>query len=107
MEKERQIQQPVQIDIKRVLPLFADNVVVANLIKSSEEKRKNKKKEGHITLIFVDTLTKQAVSRIVVSRHTAEMLLKMLDESLKKFDKDLPIKEKIKMDTGSKTRYLG
>lgn len=110
MEKEKPQQQQIQIDIKRTLPLFADNVIVANLIKDSEreKKGKNKKKEGHVTLIFVDTLTKQAVSRIVVSRPTAEAMLKTLDESLKKFDKDI-IKEKTKakVEPAAKTRYLG
>ena len=101
---EKQQPQQIQIDIKRALPLFADNVIVANLIKS-EEKKKSKKKEGHITLIFVDTLTKQAVSRVAVSKQTAEALLKALDESLKKFDKDIPVKEKAKAK--AETRYLG
>lgn len=88
--------------------MFADNVVVANLIKNSEEKRKNKRKEGHITLIFVDTLTKQAVSRVVVSRQTAEALLQTLGESLKKFDSDVSeVRLKAKPEPAARTRYLG
>jgi hypothetical protein len=105
---EKQLTQQIQIDIKRAIPLFADNVIVANLIKDSEKEKASKKKEGHVTLIFVDTLTKQAVARVVVSRQTAESLLKSLDESLKKFDKNLNEKTKEKSEpASSKTRYLG
>lgn len=105
-QKEKQAQQ-VQIDIKRTVPLFADNVIVANLVRN-EEAKKGRKKEGHLTLIFVDTLTKQAISRVVVSKQTAEALLKTLDESLKKFDKDLSREiKKVKAEPAARTRYLG
>jgi len=105
-QKEKQTQQ-VQIDIKRTVPLFADNVIVANLVRN-EEAKKGRKKEGYLTLIFVDTLTKQAVSRVVVSKQTAEALLKTLDESLAKFDKDVSRKEvKAKSEPAARTRYTG
>lgn len=108
---KEQKQEKVAIDIKRVIPVFADNIIVANLIKASQKTEKTKKKEGHVTLIFVDSLTHQAVSRIVVSRSTAEALLKALDESLKKYDKELKSKEtRVKVGTTAvekKARYLG
>jgi CHASE3 domain sensor protein len=107
-QKEKQAQQ-VQIDIKRTVPLFADNVIVANLVRSDNEKANSKKKkEGHLAIIFVDTLTKQAISRIIVSRQTAEGMLKTLGESLSKFDKDVSNREvKVKSEPAARTRYLG
>lgn len=117
---EQKEQKQVAIDIKRTVPLFSDNVVVANLIKSQltskdkEKKGKKIKKEGHITLIFIDSLTQQAVARIVISKQTAEALQKTLEESLKKFEKEIKAKEtvkKTKVETiaaeKGKAKYLG
>lgn len=108
---KEQKQEKITIDIKRAIPVFADNIIVANLIKTNQKAGKIKKKEGHVTLIFVDSLTHQAVSRVVVSRSTAEVLLKTLNESLKKYDKELKSKEtKGKVETiaaEKKARYLG
>lgn len=113
-KQKEQKQEKIAIDIKRVIPVFADNVFVANLIKANQKEGKLKKKEGHVTLIFIDSLTHQAVSRIVVSKNTAEALLKALDESLKKFDKEIESKEsKIKSEIigdkseKGKSKYLG
>lgn len=113
---EQKDQKQIQLDIKRVIPVFADNVIVANVIKAQTTQGKgkgkhNSKKEGHVTLIFVDGLTHQAISRVVVSRSTAEALLKALDESLKKFDKEIKSKEvRGKVDAigdKGKAKYLG
>lgn len=113
---EQKTEKSIAIDIKRTIPIFSDNVIVANLIKThdSEKKGKGKKlqKEGYVTLIFVDTLSHSAVARIVVSKQTADALLKALDESLEKFDKELRSKEKKnKIETTvaekRKTQYLG
>jgi len=107
-------QKSVTIDIKRAIPIFADNVIVANVIKSYEgdKKNKGKKKEGHVTLIFVDNLSHSAVTRVIISRQTAEALLKALEESLKKFDKELKnkgVKNKIETTIAEKRKaqYLG
>lgn len=100
----------IAIDIKRVIPIFADNVLVANLIRTKKEKKGGK--EGHVTLIFIDTLTQQSVARVVVSKQTAEALQKALEESLKKFDKEMKSKDKsdekkVKIETTSVNKYLG
>lgn len=111
-EKQREKQEKIAIDIKRIIPVFADNIFVANLIKANQKAGKLKK-EGHVSLIFIDNLTRQAVSRVVISRSTAETLLKALEESLKKFDKELKNKElksKIEINEKSergKSKYLG
>ena len=109
-------QKPIAIDIKWAIPIFADNVIVANVIKSEQQaqSKKNKQygKEGYVTLIFVDNLSHSAIARIVVSRSSAEALQKAMDESLKKFDKEMKSKEKKgKIETTvverGKARYLG
>ncbi|MCX8194221.1 MAG: hypothetical protein N3G19_02555 [Candidatus Pacearchaeota archaeon] len=110
-KQKEQKQEKIAIDIKRVIPIFADNVIVANLIKANQKSGKLNKKDGNVNLIFVDSLTHQAVSRIVVSKNTAEALLKALDDSLKRFDKEIKNKEvKSKIETISdkgKSKYLG
>ncbi len=111
---EQKPEKAVAVDVKRVIPIFADHVLVANIIKAHAEDGKKKKgkvsKEGYVTLIFIDTLTHQAVSRVVVSKQTAEALEKALGESLEKFDKELKSKEvksKTKVETTNIGRYLG
>jgi len=106
----------IAIDIKRAIPLFADNVIVANVIKTEQEtsgkKKSKQKKEGYVTLIFVDNLSHAAVARVVVSRQTADALQKALDESMKKFDKEMKSKgsaNKIESIVAEKRKaqYLG
>lgn len=113
---EQKDQKPIAIDIKRAIPIFADNVIVANVIKSEQQtqgkKNKRYEKEGYVTLIFVDNLSHSAIARVVVSRQTAEALQKTMDESLKKFDKELKSKEKKNKIEATvvekgKARYLG
>ncbi|MGB9707743.1 MAG: hypothetical protein ACPLXC_00190 [Candidatus Pacearchaeota archaeon] len=110
---EQKPEKAVAVDVKRVMPIFADHVLVANIIKAHTEdwkKKKHIKKEGYVTLIFIDTLTHQAVSRVVVSRGTAEALEKALGESLEKFDRELKSKEvkgKTKVETTNVGKYLG
>ncbi len=111
---EQKTEKSIAIDIKRAIPIFSDNVIVANIIKTHDSGKKGKKvqKEGHVTLIFVDTLSHSAVARIVVSKQTADALLKALGESLEKFDREIRSKEKKnKIETTvaekRKTQYLG
>lgn len=113
---EQKDQKPIAIDIKRAIPIFSDNIIVANIIKTEQQtqgkKKKRHGKEGYVTLIFVDNLSHSAIARVVVSRQTAEALQKALDESLKKFDKELKSKEiKNKIETTiaekGKAKYLG
>jgi len=109
MVEQKETKQ-ITIDIKRAIPIFSDNVIVANLIRAAKEEKKPGKKEGHITLIFVDTLSQQAVARIVVSRQVAEALEKSLAESIDKFDKEMKSKSTLKKPKieATKTRgYLG
>lgn len=113
---EQKDQKSIAIDIKRTIPVFADNVIVANVMKSYNGEKKGKRKgkrgkEGQVTLIFVDNLSRSAIARIVLSKSTAESLEKALGESLEKFDKELKGEEKKKIEAPvaekGKARYLG
>ena len=83
----------VNIDVSRVVPVFADEVIVAAKIKAfkKEEGSKQVEKEGNIELIFLDQLTHppKAISRVVVSRSTAKGLIRVLNDNLQKMEKDL------------------
>lgn len=111
LRKGNKMEKEFQIDIKRTIPLFADNVLVANLVRTTSgapASRKNSKKdkrEGHISLIFIDSLTKQALARIIITRSVAQALLRALEESLKKFDNIIGKEIKSKIETTS--RYFG
>lgn len=90
MTEQKEMRQ-VQIDVSKIRPLFADEVVVASKIKAYKQGEKKVAKEGNIEIIFVDQLAvpPRAISRIVVTMHTAESLMKILGENLDKMEKDL------------------
>ncbi len=103
----------IQVDVSRVKPLFADEVLVASKIKAFKGE-KRVEKEGNIELIFLDQLTQppRAIARVVVSKHTADNFLRILGENVQKMDKDLKDKSmpkqqapqiEVKKDKG----YLG
>ncbi len=105
-------QKQVNIDLKRTVPIFSDTVLVANVIKNKPEEEKNKKKnkqnpEGFITLIFVDSVAQQAVSRIVMPKITAENLVKALNTNLENFGKDIKLDNKDKEKKAERKNYLG
>ena len=110
----------VQIDTSKVLPIFADEVVVISKVKSLKTKdSKSLDKEGHVEIIFLDQINPQqprAVSRIVVSKNTAESLHRILAENVQKLgvelkSKKMPVQKKSeKTDKKSpepKHDYLG
>ena len=91
-------------DIK---PLFADEVAVVTPVRATKEKGQVRK-EGHVVLIFMDMLSQQPVSKIVLSRTTAQSFSKILTNVLAKLEKDLksrqmPGPEPIKTDS---TKYI-
>jgi len=83
--------QRVNVDVSRVIPLFADEVVVASKIKAHKDDKNRVEKEGHIEIIFLDQLSNppKAISRVVVGRATAKSLIKVLDDNVQKMEKDL------------------
>ena len=90
--EQKDIRQ-VNIDVSRVIPVFADEVLVAAKIKSFKKDGDSKQfeKEGNIELIFLDQLSHppKAISRVVVSKSTAKGLLGILNENIVKMERDL------------------
>lgn len=90
-----------------VKPLFADDVVVITPVKATKIGKKVRK-EGHVVMIFMDMVSQQPVSKIVLSKTTSESLKNVLIKVLDKLDKDLksnemPKPEPIKTDS---TKYI-
>ena len=83
----------VQVDTSKTIPIFADEAVVISRVKSRKKKDANSlDKEGHIEVMFLDQLNPQqprAVSRIVISKNTAEGLSRILAENVQKLDAEL------------------
>jgi len=95
MGMEQKEMRQVQVDVSKVSPLFADEVIVAAKIKAFKQGEKKFGKEGNVELIFLDQMTQppKAISRVVISMHTAAGLLKILGENIQKMEKDLKSKE--------------
>jgi transcription antitermination factor NusG len=71
-------------------PVYADEIVVAHTIKSSQGKKEKKvEKEAHLHLVFVDMTTQKPVDKVVISLITAKGLYKALGDTLARLDKEL------------------
>ena len=84
--------QQIRVDVSRVIPIFADETLVVSRIKTKKEDgKKVLSKEGHIELIFLDQLSQppRAISRIAMSKVTAEGLHKILGDNLEKLGIEL------------------
>jgi len=112
MDQNKQI----QVDVGKVSPLFADEVIVASKIKAfkRENDPKHVEKEGNIELIFLDQLSQppRAISRVVVSKSTAKGLLKVLNDNIQKMeidlkDKSMPKQPSIELKPKQDKGYLG
>lgn len=90
-----------------VKPYFADDVVVVTPVKAIKDGKKVRK-EGHVVFIFMDMLSQQPITKVAVSKTTAESLKNVLVKVLAKMEKDLkskeiPQQEALKTDS---TKYI-
>ena len=113
--------KPVQIDVSRVAPIFADEALVISRVKAKKnENGKYLDKEGFIELVFLDQISQppRAISRVVVSKNTADGLQRILSQNVSKLEaelksKKIPKQEKIKIPKAEKAEkrseqdYLG
>lgn len=117
MAEQKEARQ-VQVDVSRAVPVFADEVMVVSRIKAKKESEKPNSavsKEGFIEVIFLDQLSQppKAISRVVLSKQTAESLHKILLENVNKMDaelksKKLPPKPEVKEKKADRDqKYLG
>jgi hypothetical protein len=95
MPDQAQIHESIITD--GVKPVFADGFMIAFRIKAKNEKPTEMNFEsadvtsGLLELIFIDESQQQALSRVVLTRETAEEVSKGLIESLKKLDEVMGI----------------
>ena len=109
----------MRVDVSRVIPIFADEVMVVSRIKAKKDSEKSNSvtKEGFIEVIFLDQLSQppKAISRVVLSKHTAESLSKILADNVGKMGAELrrkklpPKAEKPEVKKVERTdqKYLG
>lgn len=111
MEDKIQIQIPP--DVK---PIYGQEVNISSEIKVSLDEKNKKKplKTGHVHLIFLDGITKTAVSRIVLDPITAKNLSKHLQNQAEAVIKEVnskKIPKQVKTQINKKdlvgTQYIG
>lgn len=100
------------MELNKVKPLFAHDVGVSITIKSEKTKRGAIKKEPFTELIFIDSIGKQIISRIVIPFGTLKALPLLIEDNIKKTKKEIKNKEfpkKLKIETKSAntSSYLG
>ena len=107
MEQKQQMNINIDPSVK---PLFADEVAIACSIKQEKDEKGNLKKEGFVSLIFIDMMTQSTVARIAVSKTTAKALCKILKTNLDDMEIKLKSKSKepsVKIDKTSSKDYIG
>ncbi len=76
-----------------VKPLFADEVMLGITVKATKTEDGVIKKEGLIRLSFLDVVRGQLLSEVVITPTTAKSLAKILNNDLKRMDKELKSKK--------------
>ena len=107
MEQEQQVNINIDPSVK---PLFADEVAVACTIKQEKDEKGNLKKEGFVSLIFLDMVTRSTVARVTLSKTTAKALSKLLKNNVQDMEKKLLSKTEeipVKIDGTSLKDYIG
>ena len=92
----------IKVSQSKTPPIFADEVMVSFVVKRDKE---GKRKEGVVRLSFIDTMRKEVISDIVLTPVTAQALMKILENSLKKLDNAL--KGKLEKKEEEATTYIG
>jgi len=101
----------MDINLGRVRPTFAHDVIISTIYKTNKTKKGKIKKEAHIELSFVDIISKQAVARIALPFTVIEALPRLFTDNIKKIKKELkskemPKKQKVEIES-TNASYLG
>ena len=107
MEQKQQMNINIDPSVK---PLFADEVAIACSIKQEKDEKGILKKEGFVSLIFIDMMTQSTVARVTLSKTTARDLSKILKTNLEDMDKRLNSKVQetsVKIEGTSSKDYIG
>ena|SRR3989338_7391968 len=84
MEEQQRIHQ--NLVNTELVPIFADDVLIGQTIKQNKDKDGNLEKEGTISFFFFDMMTQKPVSKVVISRLTAQNLHKLLGDTIEKMN---------------------
>jgi len=107
MEQKQQMNINIDPSVK---PLYADEVAVACSIKQEKDEKDNFKKEGVVSLIFIDIITQSTVARVTLSKTTAKALSNILKTNIEDMEKKLLSKVEetpIKIEGTSSKDYIG
>ena len=86
-------------------------MAVAHVVKQEKDAKGKVKKEGYISLFFIDAITQRTNTRIVISKTTAKALAEVLKKDVETLEKELKSKKTMKAPVtvqGTETRsYIG
>lgn len=75
-------------------PIYAEDVAVMARIRVIQNNKKEVvEKEGHIGIVFLDTIKKQSVGEFVITKNTAKTLSSLLAQTVEKLEKELTSKQ--------------
>jgi|GEM_PF-4316264 hypothetical protein len=83
------------IDINEIIskseapPIFAEEAGVLVRLKASQDEKKNVRKEGLVSIIFIDTVRQKVLGEFVINQITAAALQHILGDTLKKLEEEL------------------
>jgi len=101
----------MEINLGSTRPVFAHDVMISTIYKTSKTKMGKIKKEAHTELLFIDLISKQAVARVVLPSTVLKVLPQLLTDNFKKIKKELknkemPKKQKVEINS-TNASYLG
>ena len=100
----------MEINLGNTIPLFAHDVALSTLTKTSKTKDGKSKKESYTELVFIDSVRKSAIARVILPKSVLRALPKRINETLKRLKEDSKKDDSVKESktevktTGS---YLG
>ena len=107
MEQKPQLNINIDHSVK---PLFADEVAVACSIKQEKDEKGKLRKEGFVSLMFIDIITQTTIARVTLSKITAKALWKILKNNVEDLEKKLISKGEVapvKIEDTSSKEYIG
>ena len=102
----------MDINLGNTVPIFAHDVAMSTITKAVKTKDGKMKKENFTELMFIDSVRKSAIARIILPQSTLEELPQMITEGLKKIkketkSKDVPEEKIEKTEIKTTSGYVG
>lgn len=100
----------MEINLGNVPPIFAHDVAMSTITRTKKTKKGKIVKESHTEMIFIDSVRKAALVRIVLPPGVLEEMPKMIEENLRKTSEELKNNEmpkEQKIETKTKGSYFG